>query len=61
MLSESSRGIINSVGNVNWPPLRVSELTFRASALRPYSDEGLTLGTSALKLFTVANLRYQLS
>ena len=28
-------GIVNSVGNVNWPPLRVSELTFRASALRP--------------------------
>ena len=25
------------------------------------SDEGLTLETSALKLFTVANLRYQLS
>ena len=25
------------------------------------SDKGLTLETSALKLFTVANLRYQLS
>ena len=25
------------------------------------SDEGLTLETSAFKLFTVANLRYQLS
>ena len=25
------------------------------------SDEGLTLETSALKVFTVANLRYQLS
>ena len=30
-----------------------------ALALR--SDEGLTLETSALKLFTVANLHYQLS
>ena len=25
------------------------------------SDEGLTLGTSALKLFSMVNLRYQLS
>ena len=27
----------------------------------PSSDEGLTLETSAFNLFTVANLRYQLS
>ena len=26
-----------------------------------HSDEGLTLETSAFKLFTVANLRFQLS
>ena len=31
----------------------------RASAFR--NDEGPTLETSALKLFTVTNLRYQLS
>ena len=34
----------------------------RPNPLKNYrSDEGLTLGTSAFKLFTVANLRYQLS
>ena len=35
-------------------------LSFVSSA-KLYSAEGLTLETSALKLFTVANLRYQLS
>ena len=34
--------------------------TFRALALRQSSDEGLALETSAFKLFTVANLRYDL-
>ena len=47
-------GIINWVDDVNWPLLIVSKLTFRA-------DGGLTLETSALRLLTVANLRYQLS
>ena len=32
-----------------------------SSELFKRSDEGLTLETSAFKLFTVANLRYQLS
>ena len=43
---------INRVGNVNWPPLRVSKLTFRALALRQSerSNEGLTLETSALSI-----------
>ena len=31
------------------------------SSTKLHSAEGLTLETSALKLFTVANLRYQLS
>ena len=53
--------IINWVDNGNWPPYRVLKLTFRVSAIRHRSDEGLTLETSALKLFAVANLRYQLS
>ena len=45
-------GFINRVGNVNWPPLRVSKLTFRALALRQSerSNEGLTLETSALSI-----------
>ena len=38
---------------------KASKLMFRALAIR--FDEGLTLETSALKLLTVANLRYQLS
>ena len=42
----------------------VSKLTFRALALRHKpirSDKGLTLETSALNLFTVANSHYQIS
>ena len=31
------------------------------SSLHPRSDKGLTLETSAFKLFTMANSRYQLS
>ena len=42
---------------MDWPPWRVWKLTFRALGL--FSDEGLTLETSALKLLTVANLNYQ--
>ena len=54
--------IINLVDNVNWPPQIVSKLTFRALALcQTPSDEGPTLETLGWKLFTVANLRYQLS
>ena len=49
--------VINWVENVNWPPLRVQRLTFRAIRF----DEGRTLETSACKLFKVANLRFQLS
>ena len=43
-----SFGIINQVDNVNW--LEQME-----------TDEGLTSETLALKLLTVANLRYELS
>ena len=50
---------INRVDNVIWPPKRVSKLTFGALAL--LHSEELTLEISALKLFTVAELRYQLS
>ena len=55
--------IINWVDNVNWPPKRVQKVTFRALALRRNNepDKGLTFETSAFKLLTVANLRYQLS
>ena len=42
---------------MDWPPWRVWKMTFRALGL--FSDEGLTLETSALKLLTVANLNYQ--
>ena len=45
--------------SVNWPPLRVSKLTFRAFFRA--NNEDLMLETSALKLLTVANLCYQLS
>ena len=47
--------IIKWVDNGNWPPYRVLKVTFRVSAIRHRSDEGLTLETSALKLFAVAN------
>ena len=40
----------------NWCQFRVKKLTFRALALLT-----LTLETSAFLLFTVANLRFQLS
>ena len=47
---------------LNWPPKMISKLTFRALALchsdwrraNPPSHGGLTLQTSALKLFMVA-------
>ena len=44
--------------SVNWPPLRVSKLTF--GAFFRANNEDLMLETSALKLLTVANLCYQL-
>ena len=53
-MGESNRvfSIINGVDNVNWLYLK---------EFKSWSDEGLTLETSAFKLFTVANLCYQLS
>ena len=53
--------IIDWVDNLNWPPQRVLKLTFQALAPFHWSNEELTLETSALKLLTVVNLRYQLS
>ena len=53
---------MNWVDNENLPPQRVSKQTFRVLALEIIrSDEGLALKTSALELFAVASLRYQLS
>ena len=51
------RGVRIARDAKNQNGLSTTELTFRALA----TDEGLTLETSALKLFTVSSLRYQLS
>ena len=52
-------GIINRVDDVNWPPYRVSKLKLRVITIRQSeTNEGLSLESSALKLFTVANLRH---
>ena len=40
---------------------RQSKHTGSTAEGNTFSDEGLTLGTSAFNLFTVANLPYQLS
>ena len=47
-------GFINWIDDADWPPQRVSELAFQALALRQ-SEFTLTK-----KLFTVANLHFQL-
>ena len=39
----------------------MTQIDFQALFYTNCSDEGLKLGTSAFKLFTVANLRLQLS
>ena len=46
--------------NENGHHKEFKKVTFRAFALRQSSDEGLTPEVSAFKLFSVANLRYQL-
>ena len=43
------------------PPFITHEFLTSLSPIPPITDEGLTLEMSAFKLFTMANLHYQLS